>query len=205
MRTSRGILSRAALLATLLVIVFAVAAGAGGVVAYASHTVNGDGTASFFYTVTVTADGAPNVSQVQFLVKNCFTLAEAGTWTAGFVKVPGSLPSVETICPGGGSSCRVIFHDDLVGVGTIANYYLTVNLGGANDFTPTGVQAEVRSLLPDGSSFIQTTDVPGPGCSPTAVTLADMRATAVGAPLAALGGLVLTGLAAFAALRHRAA
>lgn len=214
MRTSRSILSRAALLATLLVIVFAVAAGAAATVALSNYTVNPNGTATtatYFYTVTWT-EGTPAVDKIAFLLGNCYAgqtppaVSVAGTWTAASPTVctPSSDPAFRILCDSTRPACDVEFLDNIgppPDPTSVANYCFTVNIGN-NIPVGTGAVSLIVGNIGGGQT---TSTVDGPTCTPTAVTLAEMRATAMGAPLAALGALALTGLAAFAALRRRAA
>jgi hypothetical protein len=211
MRTSRRILSRAALLATLLIVVFAVAAGAAATIILDHHVVNTDGTATYFYTVTWT-EGTAAVDKVAFLLGNCYAgqtppaVSVAGTWTAATPNVctPSSDPPVRLLCGSTRPACDVEFLDNIgppPEPTSVANYCFTVNIGNN---IPVGAGA-VSLIVGNVGGGQTTSTVDGPTCTPTAVTLAEMRATAMGAPLAALGALALTGLAAFAALRRRVA
>jgi hypothetical protein len=174
------------------------------------HVVNPDGTATYFYTVSWTSGAA--VDKVAFLLGNCFAgqtppaVSLAGTWAAPSPNVCNALPSpsVRILCDPARPACDVEFMDNIGPAPeptAVANYCFTVNIGNN---APVGT-GTVGLIVADVGGGQTTGSVDGPTCTPTAVTLAGMRATAAGAPLAALGGLALIGLAAFAALLRRAA
>jgi hypothetical protein len=190
------------MVATLLVAVLAVAAGAGATVEFIHQSVDtAANEATFFYTVT--SDGQPDVDQVILAVSSCLTMTDAGTWTDGFVTQSGGGASLVGCDPNNGV-CGAIFNEGIAGAGTVAKYYFTIDLGpdGVSGIStsPTGTLTVITS---DGQ--VQKPKTTGPICKPTAVKLSSMNAVAASIPVAALGGLALAGLGALAALRRRSA
>jgi hypothetical protein len=199
MRTLPRRLSRATLIAALLVSVLALAAAAGGTVSYDSFSVSPDGEqANFFYTVT--GDGAPDVERVLFQVGACFEVVDAGTWGDGYVLTPGG-GQPEPGCESG--VCGVVFNEDIVGAGAVANYYFTLEFAeGYGDGEFASSLHTVNAIVYSGGQQNKQ-HLPGPLCKPTAVAVSELSATAAGLPLAALGGMALAALGAGAAVLRR--